>query len=265
MKSPFKYIAFDIFDVLLTHDAQQGFQKYLAEKAVTDTRISREWSGNIIAVMQGMLTQYCPLCNYTLCKEYSMREAGRGHVLTALKEGKLSYEQFKVCMTYMLTHHVTCAPKVRVLLDYLAEYLSRPDLIIKNYTLLPAGVALLQHAAMVYGADNIFILSNMPAELFALQRQKFPEIFNTVPAEHCLIAGHTGAVKPKREAFEKLLAKVGAPANTVLLVDDLAANVEAARSYGLGAVLYASVPGADLAEWYRSIGFDPRIMLHGNA
>jgi FMN phosphatase YigB (HAD superfamily) len=265
MKSPFKYIIFDIFNVLLTHNALAGFQKYLAEKELTDPRISREWSGDIIAVMKGMLTQYCPLCNYTLCKEYSIKDADRGHVLTALKEGKLSYEEFKVVMTYMLTHYVTCAPKVRVLLDYLAEYLSRPDLIIKNYQVMPAGVALLQHVAMLYGPEHIFILSNMPAELFALQRQKFPEIFETVPLENCLIAGHTGVIKPKPQAFEQMIAKVGAPVGTMLLIDDLLSNVEAARKLGLPAILYTPVPGVELAEWYRLIGFDARITSYAGA
>lgn len=265
MKSPFKYIIFDIFDVLLTHNALVGFQKYLTEKEAVDPRINQGWSGNIIMLMKGLLTQYCPLCNYTLCKEYSMQEADRGHMLTALKEGKISYEEFKVGMTYMLTHHVTCAPQVRVLLDYLAEYLSRPDLIIKNYAMLPSGVALLQHVAMLYGSENIFILSNMPAELFALQRQKFPEIFETVPLENCLIAGHTGVAKPKAQAFEQMIAKIGAPLDTMLLLDDLPANVAAARKLGLPALEYASPPGQALAEWYRIIGFDIRASACGSA
>jgi len=258
MKSPFKYIIFDIFDVLLTHNAVAGFQKYLAEKELTDSRINRAWSGDIITVMRGLLTKYCPLCNYTLCTEYSMQEADRGHVLTAVKEGRLSYEEFKVVMTYMLTHYVTCAPQVRVLLDYLAEYLSRPDLMMKNYIALPTGVALLQHVARLYGRENIFILSNMPAELFALQRQKFPEIFETVPLENCLIAGHTGVVKPKSQAFEQMIAKIGAPIGTMLFLDDSLVNVKAAQQLGLPAIQYENPAGDELTKWYHAIGFDVR-------
>ena len=254
---PYKYIVFDIFNVLLTHDYSAGFSAYLAEKQEIDPRIDRSWSGNVILMMRGLLTQYCPLCDYKLCTHYSMKEPSE-HCIVALKSGKITYEGFKVAMTYMLTHYVKCDDKVRIVLDYAAEYLSRPDAIIKNYELVQSGVALFQHVVTRYGAENVFILSNMSAELFALQRQAYPEIFSLLASDRFFIAGHTGLVKPDESAFKHCIAKIGAAPATMLLLDDSAQNVAVARSLGMGALQFAPVPGAELAAWYASIGFDPR-------
>lgn len=262
--SPYKYIVFDIFDVLLTHNASAGFMRYLDEKMGHDNRIDRNWSGNVIVMMQGFLTQYCPLCDYKLCTQNSMQTPAR-HITTALKEGKLTYEGFKVAMTYMLTHYVKCDAKVRIILDYAAEYLSRPDVIIKNYSLVPAGVALFQYLVATYGPEYIFILSNMPAELFALQKKAFPEIFSLLLEENCFIAGHIGIAKPDPAAFKHLIAKAAVPASTLLLLDDNAENCAVARSLGMGALQFAPVPSRELAAWYAEIGFDPRFPAWGSA
>ncbi len=44
-----------------------------------------------------------------------------------------------------------------------------------------------------------------------------------------------GAAKPERAFFERALAMIGAPADEVLFVDDVARNVEGARAVGLAA------------------------------
>ena len=55
-----------------------------------------------------------------------------------------------------------------------------------------------------------------------------------------------GFIKPDPRYFESILAELGKPPNTILFIDDQAANVVAARSVGLhGAVFSASFENGD--------------------
>ncbi len=63
--------------------------------------------------------------------------------------------------------------------------------------------------------------------------------------EPVVISSEIGAAKPQAAFFEHAVAALGLPAHQVLFVDDVAANVEGARSVGLVAEVFARDAGRD--------------------
>lgn len=242
-------VIFDIHRVLITNDSATAFSQFLADKAEGNPAIDSFWSGDVRAVLYGLLTQYCPLCAYRLCKKEGPAYPG-GHIRSAVDKGELSYEGFKVAMTYMLTHYVACPPRARMVLDYAAEFYSQPALIMQNAVSLPAGEQLFFQAIERFGAQQVFLMSNMPAEMFAVFSQKFPHLVGALPAQNACIAGHMGMVKPDPAFYSAVAQRIGGQPETLLLFDDQEKNVRAARENGWQAVLFSSKPSAELARWY---------------
>ena len=249
-------IIFDVNDVLVTVDNSAGFSRYLAKKAEDDRRIDTYWSGDVKTVLFGLLTKYCPLCEFGQCQKYGMNEPGR-HVTQALKEGTLTYEGCKVAMTYMMTHYVECSSGVRIVLDHAVDYYSRPDMLMHTCLAIPVGMQLFHHAVQKFGAHHVFILSNMPVELFSLFKKQFPEIAAAIPAQNIVLAGHGGVVKPERKVFELMVQRVGGVPASMILIDDKERNIVGARQCGMQAVQFSSKPSPELATFYKEIGFTP--------
>lgn len=61
------------------------------------------------------------------------------------------------------------------------------------------------------------------------------------PFDAILCSWHIGATKPSDVAFDRAAARLDATPEQLLLIDDSAANVEAARSVGWRAVAHTSV------------------------
>jgi len=82
-----------------------------------------------------------------------------------------------------------------------------------------------------------YALSNMEPDTFLIRRARFPfmEWF-----DGHVISGIEGVAKPDRRIFEILLRRHGLDPGTTVFVDDVAANVEAARALGIGAVQFTS-------------------------
>jgi len=80
-------------------------------------------------------------------------------------------------------------------------------------------------------------LSNMEAEKFALRRSRFPFLGWF---DGCVISGVEGVVKPDRKIFEILLSRYHLAPEATVFVDDVARNVEAARSLGIVAIRYST-------------------------
>jgi len=247
-------VLFDIHNVLMTHDSAASFSSYLNEKAKNDPRIDTFWSGDVRGVLQGFLTKYCPLCEHGLCRVYAIDKPGR-HVRCAVDEGKLTYEGFKVAITYMLTHHVQCDPKVRIVLDHAADFYTRPDLLMQNAKPLAAGIALFHRAVERYGRERVFLFSNMPPEAFAIYKRVFVEVVGAIPEQNAIIAGHLGVAKPKGEAFKSVIERVGGEPSTMLFIDDLAGNIKAAQAEGMQAILFRHDSSPELAAWQKEMGF----------
>ena len=255
MRSSFASIIFDINDVLVTVDNSAGFSRYLAKKAEDDRRIDTQWSGDVKTVLFGLLTKYCPLCEFGQCTKFSMKEPGR-HVTQALKEGTLTYEGCKVAMTYMMTHYVECSIGVRIVLDHAIDYYSRPDMLMHTCAAIPEGMQLFHYAVEKFGAHHVFILSNMPVELFSLFKKQFPDVVAAIPAQNIVLAGHGGVVKPERKVFELMIQRVGGAAGSMVLIDDKERNIVGARQCGMHAVQFSRKPSAELAAFYKEIGFN---------
>jgi 2-haloacid dehalogenase len=80
-------------------------------------------------------------------------------------------------------------------------------------------------------------LSNMESDKFRLRRSRYP-FFGLF--DGCVISGMEGVVKPDRGIFEILLARYALRPEATVFVDDMAANVAAAREFGITAIEYST-------------------------
>jgi len=252
--SAVRSVLFDVNDVLVSFDDNNHFREYLTQKAAEDPRIDLSWHGNVKQLLFGILTRYCPLCSYEVCREAESKVPG-SHVRQARCEGKLTNEALKVCFTYVLTHYVDCPGKVRVILDYAAEYFTTPALFLGSCTVNEHGMALLRQVVKRYGRESVFVFSNFSPESLPFLARACPELFELLPEQNLIFAGHTGLSKPRPEAFQNVITRVGGAAQSMLLIDDSAINIATAKERGMQAVQYLPKPSAALTEWYQFIGF----------
>jgi 2-haloacid dehalogenase len=80
-------------------------------------------------------------------------------------------------------------------------------------------------------------LSNMESDKFRLRRSRYP-FFGLF--DGCVISGLEGVAKPDRRIFEILLARYALRPEATVFVDDMAANVAAAREFGVTAIEYST-------------------------
>jgi putative hydrolase of the HAD superfamily len=81
----------------------------------------------------------------------------------------------------------------------------------------------------------LYCLSNMPASIYAQLRirHEFWDVFRGI-----VISGEVMMVKPEPEVFTHLLERFGLRAQETVFIDDLPANIEAARRIGLHTILF---------------------------
>jgi FMN phosphatase YigB (HAD superfamily) len=97
----------------------------------------------------------------------------------------------------------------------------------------------------------------MPVELFSLFKKQFPDVVAAIPLQNIVLAGHSGIVKPELKTFQLMAQRVGGSAGSMVLIDDKPRNIVAARECGMRAVLFSTKPSAELAAFYKEIGFTP--------
>ena len=83
----------------------------------------------------------------------------------------------------------------------------------------------------------IYALSNWAAETFAATRDRFPFLDEF---DGILLSGQVGVGKPDPAIFRLFLVRFGLTAESTVFIDDNPANVAAARSLGLQALLFES-------------------------
>lgn len=83
----------------------------------------------------------------------------------------------------------------------------------------------------------LYVLSNFSMEKFALMRTRF-DVFALF--EGLVISGEIGLVKPDPAIYHYLLRSYGLKPEDCLFIDDLSANVEAARREGIAAHQFVS-------------------------
>ena len=244
---------FDIHGVLLRGGSARLFKKFIAEKAQEDERIDANWDGDVPLLMNGLLFKFCPVCDFKQCTAVPI--TGTPHLKQELFSGKISYGQMKVGITQMLTHHVECPPKMRVVLDYLAEFITQPDKLTRDVMPIKQGVALLRHIHARYGTKSLFILSNAPTQMYEMYEDRFPEIFSLVPREQVILSSEVGHCKPHKDIFQTVALKHNRLPAECLFFDDILENVQAARDEGLQAVVFSTSLNEQLQKVYRELGF----------
>lgn len=78
----------------------------------------------------------------------------------------------------------------------------------------------------------LYLLTNMPAEVFAARRARF-EVLRLF--EGAVVSGEEGVLKPSPEIFTRLTRRYGLTPGECLFVDDVEANVVGARDAGFQA------------------------------
>jgi putative hydrolase of the HAD superfamily len=82
---------------------------------------------------------------------------------------------------------------------------------------------------------DLYCLSNMPASIYAHLRRRhaFWDVFRGI-----VISGEVRMIKPEPQVFTHLLQRFNLRAQETIFVDDLSANIEAARGVGLHTILF---------------------------
>lgn len=100
---------------------------------------------------------------------------------------------------------------------------------------IPGTVAILEELRAA--KFPLMALSNWGADTFAAVRGDYPFL---AYFEHIVLSGEERVMKPDAEIFRRLLARSGRRAEECLFIDDVAANVAAARSLGFDAIQFRS-------------------------
>jgi 2-haloacid dehalogenase len=96
----------------------------------------------------------------------------------------------------------------------------------------------------------LYALSNWSAETFPWARHRFPFLdwFDGI-----VISGEVGAAKPDRRMYEALLERHGLEPDSVVFVDDVEANVDAAEELGMRGIRFTEA--AALRRELGALGF----------
>lgn len=98
-----------------------------------------------------------------------------------------------------------------------------------------------------------YALSNMEPDKYELRRARYPFFARF---DGCVISGVEGVAKPDRKIFEVLLARYELDPGTTVFIDDLPANIAAARELGVVAVTFTT--SAQLRRDLRDLGLPVR-------
>jgi 2-haloacid dehalogenase len=93
----------------------------------------------------------------------------------------------------------------------------------------------------------LYGLTNWSAETYppARERYAFLSWFRGI-----LVSGEVGVIKPDPRIFELLIERFGIASESAVYIDDVAANVDAARSFGIHAIQFTT-PAALRQELFR--------------
>jgi 2-haloacid dehalogenase len=95
----------------------------------------------------------------------------------------------------------------------------------------------------------VWLLTNMPSEMAALQLDRFG---HRALCDGAIVSGDEGIAKPDPAIYRLTLERMGLEAHEVFFTDDSPANIEAAQALGLRCHAFTTPP--DLAEALRAAG-----------
>ena len=97
----------------------------------------------------------------------------------------------------------------------------------------------------------LYLLTNMPVEVFAARRRRYPVLSLF---DGAVVSGEEGVLKPSAEIFAILRRRFDLDPAATLVVDDLEANVAGARAAGFLTHRFVDAPA--LAAFLREYGLD---------
>lgn len=231
--------AFDIHGVLLSvRNFNEHFREYLGEQKKNTPEIELNWDGDVGLILRGLLYKFCPLCEYQICTEVASPNE-LPHTYREYWAGRLSRESFKVGLTYMMTHYVSCDRRVRIILDHYITCLTSLDSVVARTSLHTPMYEIIHLLVEIVGSENLYILSNCQRESFKAYQRIYPDLFALFPEEHVFLSAEQGTSKYSTDIFEKFCAQYQLKPSEVLFFDDVAANCERAASVGIEALLYS--------------------------
>lgn len=111
-------------------------------------------------------------------------------------------------------------------------------------SLVPKTDTILLLSALAARKVPLYCLSNMPSGIYTAlsQRFEFWKLFDGI-----VVSGLVKLVKPEAAIFEYLLNRHALVATETVFVDDLPANIDAARALGLHGVLFQNARQCEIA------------------
>lgn len=94
-------------------------------------------------------------------------------------------------------------------------------------------------AGLQAAGTPLYLLTNMPAEVFAARRRRYAVLDRF---DGAVVSGEEGVLKPSAEIFARLRDRYGLDPAATLFVDDLEANVAGARAAGFLAHRFLDAP-----------------------
>lgn len=99
--------------------------------------------------------------------------------------------------------------------------------------------------ARLHGAGvPLYLLTNMPAEVFAARRARYPVLSRF---DGAVVSGEVGVLKPSPEIFAILADRYALDPAETLFVDDMEVNVAGARAAGFLAHRFVDAPALAIA------------------
>lgn len=99
------------------------------------------------------------------------------------------------------------------------------------------------------GGYTLGILSNMPFDFLELYGDKI-RLFRE--ADTAVFSCDVGQIKPERDIYETLIARLGCKPEEIVFFDDLEVNVEGARKAGIRSFVWTGLEQAQ-ADWKRAV------------
>ena len=88
------------------------------------------------------------------------------------------------------------------------------------------------------GRVPLYLFSNTNLTHYEYFRRRYAEAL--APFDRIFVSHEIGLRKPGHAAFEHIAREIGVPLARILFLDDSAANIDAARALGMGAILVRS-------------------------
>lgn len=228
-------IIFDIHGVLL-HEDLANFVKakiYAAMKAQKEAAADKSIKDNpLFLALCDLMTHYRPLGEPTA--DYP-KDFPLPYETYALFKGTFSPTIVHTALLKMMEQaradKLVDAKKDLHLTSLINAIFDRSNFV---QTMIPLfeGIALLK--TIVSNPEHqVYVYSNAPREWVEMYHDIFPDIFGLLPKDHVFCSGHTGHLKPAREAYQAIANHAGVPLESLMLIDDTQHNVDGAKAMGM--------------------------------